>query len=208
MPPALPHRDVFSLPYWPDLSWFAAWMQAPCPVLDLGENYQKQTARSRCLISGANGPQALVLPVLRKHGSKSPMARVGIDYSQTWPQVHWRALVSAYRSAAFFEYYAPFIEPVYAKETRFASLPDLNLHCLHIAFRLLGADFRTCCVHDYVHCLPAYDKREEARPLYEIPPYYQVFLEKRGFVPGLSILDLLFNEGPNALCIIKEARLP
>ena len=138
------------------------------------------------------------------------MSTVAIDYSKPWVQQHKRAIVSAYSTSAFFEYYQDDLFAVL--DSRPDCLLDLNSRITEILMRLLGLrcsiSFTDSYIKDYG---PGFmDLREAIHPKKTVPevfrdrfkPYYQVFSAKFGFLPGLSALDLLFNEGPNAVSFL------
>jgi hypothetical protein len=201
--------------YWAPVQYYSKIAAAPEVRLEQHEHYVKQTYRNRCLITTANGPLTLVVPIVKSGGGggKRPVRDVRIDYSAAWQQKHWRAMEAAYRSSPFFDYYADDIRPFY--ETKEVFLFDFNEKILRLTLDLIGlkatvgytdrfvaprleGDFRylispklPCTEHD-----PAF------RPL----PYYQVFAAVHGFAANASILDLLCNEGPNALSILSAGR--
>lgn len=202
----MPCCTVVSAAYFPPVEYF---MAAACTGRLLIEgcgSYVKQTYRNRCRIYACDGVLSLTVPVSMPHGSKSE-AEALIDYSKPWLQQHWRALVSAYRTSAFFEYYQDDIQEILA--SRPAHLLELDLRLTVLMLRLLGLRCEVGVTTDFV---PVYDAgyldlRESFHPKKAVPeefrnrlrPYYQVFSERYGFIPGLSALDLLFNEGPDAV---------
>ena len=175
-------------------------------MLEACENYQKQSYRNRCYILASDGPQMLQVPVV--HGADMSIRSVLIDYSTPWVVRTERALSTAYETSAFFEYYAP--ELFALLESGEPHLWDFNLSLI-----------RWCAAKAGVHCeiRPTLDFsapgtveddfRYSVHPKLPMPaiplkPWYQVFKEKAGgFTPGLSILDLLFNEGPDSISFIR-----
>lgn len=148
---------------------------------------------------GANGRQNLIVPVVKVHGAKMPVDTVRIDYSESWPRVHWKALVSAYRNAAFFEYYASEIKPFYTR--KWDLLLDYNEAILRTCLRLLGIEIPLYRSHEYEARVP--DDYRSCLPKDKAVPYYQVFSQRHGFVSNLSILDLICNEGPGARAVLE-----
>ncbi len=178
------------------------------------EHYQKQSYRNRCSIITANGPLSLVVPVEKEHGIKMPIREVRIDYRQPWQQMHWRALTAAYMSSPFFEYYADDYRPFYEK--RYELLFDFNLELTQLSLSLLGLKASLHLTESYV-AQPdnsELDYRQSINPKARLAkpdssfspqPYTQVFGSRWGFSPNLSIVDLIFNEGPNALQVLKNS---
>ena len=194
------------LHYQPPLQFFAAALAKGPLLLEQHENYQKQSYRNRCAILTSNGPQTLVIPV-QHEGRKVPIREVKIDYSQRWVEPHWRTIRSAYGSAPYYIYYAPYLEQVY--KTRPEHLFELNLELLKVYLKLLHlnieisftSSFQTNyppTVVDYRNLI--HPKRPPDNLIAE--PYVQVF--GRPFVPGLSILDLLFNLGPESVTYLQR----
>ena len=163
-----PDCAVVSTAYFPPVEYFMAAAAAGRLLIEAHDSYVKQTYRNRCRIYACDGVLSLTVPVSLPSGSRGTGGAL-IDYSKPWLQQHERALISAYRTSAFFEYYQD----------------------------------------DYIPSYPAgyLDLRDAVHPKKAVPgmfrnrfrPYYQVFSDKFGFIPGLSVLDLLFNEGPDAV---------
>ncbi len=148
-------------------------------VPDLGVPYRKQTGMNRCHIDSPNGLLSLTIPVVNSHG-RTPVGEVLISEHGKWRHQHWNALVSSYGQTPYFEYYAEDFYPFY-HETRWPLLADFN-HELHSTLmRLL----------DPFPLLPTDSRRE--------PPYPQMFASRHGFLDNLSIVDLLFNMGPESV---------
>jgi len=174
------------------------------------ENYQKQSYRNRCHIYGANGLQSLVIPVKKFHGEKIPIAEVLIDYSGNWKRIHLKSIESAYRLSAFYEYYADDIISAYKAEI--SLLFDWNLHMLNLMLKLCGIDNLPLTTNEW-QADPGSNFRQTINPkerlsvpdpFFNPVPYQQVFSERNGFLPNLSIMDLLFNEGPQTLLVLRS----
>ena len=169
--------------------------------IEAEENYPKQTYRNRCVISTANGTQALTVPVEKPDTLKAPTRDIRISEHGNWRHLHWNALVSAYNMSPFFEYYVDDFRPFYEK--KFTFLIDYNDALQNVVCDLID-------IHPVVVRTSNYEPVVENDFRYAITPrnslpdidfkqYYQVFRDKHGFIPNLSIVDLLFNMGPESI---------
>ena len=178
-------------------------------VIDTQSPFVKQTFRSRAVIATENGTLSLNIPVVHD-GGRTAMRDVRISEHGNWRHQHWNALVSAYRNSPFFEYYADDFAHFY--EERDGFLMDFNLRLHNVVCGLLGLEREvTVITEGNIDTADACDLRHIAEPkalkaLTEQPqPYYQVFAQRNGFIPNLSVLDLLFNMGPEGLITLKES---
>ncbi len=198
--------------YFPPVSWFALIIQFKKIHIEACENYRKQSYRNRCLIRGANKIEKLIVPVRNAAGQKA-IRDIRIDYSTNWYNIHQRALLTAYGKSPFYEYFAEDFFHILAKKHRF--LFDLNIEILSKCLDLLGLSIRPVGTTNYLKALapPVFDARNLIDPkkpgkkhlFFKPVPYYQVF--GKNFAENLSIIDLLFCEGPNALQIIKQSAI-
>ena len=154
----------------------------------------------------------LVIPVVKRHGKKTLMKDVRIDYDTDWQRIHWHSVFSSYASAPFFEFMEDQYRPLYEEKHTF--LFDLNMKLLHVALDLLQLNIPIVATEQFIHPEPGADlaaaihpKKEFRHGEWKIKPksYHQVFIDRHGFCPDLSIIDLLFNEGPNAGTILKAS---
>jgi hypothetical protein len=175
-------------------------------------NYLKQTYFNRCVIAGANGPLTLSVPVEKPQTPKCPVRDIRISAHGNWQHLHRNAILSAYNTSPFFEFYADDFLPFYEKQYTF--LADLNESLRERVCNLLDL---TPHIHYTTYYLPhpPNDFRETIRPRrpgndsdFQPVPYYQVFRQKHGFLPNLSIVDLLFNMGPESLMVLRDSHLP
>lgn len=174
--------------------------------IDLEESYQKQTYRNRCTILGANGPLDLSVPVERPFGKQSKSRDVLISNAENWRQVQWKSLESSYNRTPYFEFYADKIKAILFNNHQY--LYQLNLSLMHHLIEKIGLAVEIDLVGkgsvDYTS-----DYRENFSPkknsTFSSYPYLQTFTDRFGFSNNLSILDLLFNEGPNTICILNES---
>lgn len=180
--------------------------------LETAENYLKQTYRNRCTIAAANGPLSLSVPIIKPDTLKCLTRDIRISDHGNWRHLHWNALVSAYNMSPFFEYYEEDFAPFYQK--RYEFLLDFNEELRHLVCSLLDFDPQITYTDDYQPEV-ANDFREIIRPkhagvdtVFSPKPYYQVFQDKFGFLANLSIVDLLFNMGPEGLLVLRDSIVP
>jgi len=185
----------------------------PYPVvIEKNENYLKQSYRNRCIIYGANGPLTLVVPVQRGSFHKTAIEELEIDYDTDWQANHWRSIISSYKSAPFFEFYIDDLIPFYQQKFRY--LIDYNTSLMKIFLRYLDIkqEFSFTKSFKKQYPLKLLDFREKIHPKksfrdpnFKNLEYTQVFSPKHGFIPNLSILDLLFNLGPEASEFLRKS---
>lgn len=206
-------KVLLTTAYLPPIQYFA-WFVKDIPVfIEQHENYVKQTYRNRCTILSANGPLNLTIPTVKKSGEKVPIRDAEIDYSTPWQKIHWKALESAYQNSPYFEHIADDLAPYYNEKIKF--LFDLNQGLVETLLVFLEIDTRTHLTEAYSDIYPSetLDLRKVISPKEEIidnstfnpPPYYQVFGQKSGFVPNLSIIDLVCNEGLLSVEILENS---
>ncbi|WP_405327249.1 WbqC family protein [Leeuwenhoekiella sp. LLG6367-2.1] len=202
---------IISPTYFPDILSFAAMVQADTIMLEVSENYQKQSYRTRMYIATSNGRLLLNIPVL--HSKKKERKKIEdtyIENSFLWQRQHWRSLVIAYRTSPFFEFYEDDIYPLFHKE--YNSLLEFNIDTIKCLQELLDIDLTISYTSSYQeNYADKIDLRHFAdgkrKNKTEIEPYRQVFEEKNGFIPYLSVLDLLFNHGPEAITYLQNVDL-
>ena len=197
---------LFSTAYFPCVSYMARFLKEKEPVIEIWETYRKQTYRNRCRVMTANGVQSLSVPVIKVNGNHTMTKDMTVSYDQPWQQIHRRCLESAYKASPYFEHYYPYFEPLFSQQ--FDRLIDLNDAALKTVLKLLKTPREIVHSSDYAHDAE-HDFREAFNPKHPIDPsvfptYYQVFNAKFPFAPDLSILDLLFNEGPSAPLFLGE----
>ncbi len=189
---------IVSTSYLPPIGYVSALLKAPEIIVELDETYPKQTYRNHCCIYGPNGKQTLSIPVNKPGGNHTKTRDIRISYALPWNKTHWRAIEAAYNNSPFFMYYQDYFIPFYEKEYEF--LADINSKILETVFRLLRISRPLSFTETYVSKPEGFrDLRQELTQKHApsvCPVYTQTFAEKHGFIPNLSIIDLLFNLGP------------
>lgn len=173
--------------------------------IEMHEHFIKQSIRSTTSILSANGVQKLSVPVQHK-GEKKPISELKISYAEPWQRVHWQAIKSAYGNSPYFNHYAHRMEDIYQK--KFEYLPELNEYIRGIIFSVLKINLKVSPTHQYQEqaLWPDYrSKQAEQNISLRLQPYTQTFAGRFAFVPNPSILDLLFNLGPEGLRYLKQA---
>jgi hypothetical protein len=181
----------------PSVGW---WLQvADCDslMLDGQEHFLKMTERNRYRISGANNSILLTVPMVQGRDQRMTMAGIHIDNAQRWQVQHWRTLVSVYNRSPYFMHYEPSLSKLYTNE--FTLLTDFNCTALDWVMKQLQLKINITETTSY---MPQYPVSKDLRGYKcqhnHTPEYHQIFIDRHGFIPGLSILDLLFSEGPAA----------
>ncbi len=184
----------------------------PKVIIDIGEHYERQSYRTRTRIAGPNGVQDLAVQIARRSGEKMPMHTVGLSYSGTWPRQHVHAIRSAYGNAPWFIHYIDDIESVVLK--RYDRLVDLDLATLRLGLKWLGLTTEVEVSETYVGLADEgaashVDLRAALHPKKPLPPgvpnaptYPQIFEDRHGFQPRMSIVDLVCNRGPEARLLV------
>lgn len=175
-------------------------------IIERHENYGKQSYRNRCDIMTANGVMTLSVPVSKGDAPKTLVKDIRIDYSVNWQKLHFKGIESAYKNSPFYDYYVDDLLPFFMRKEKY--LLDLNTRALHKLLELLRLPRPVLLSDDYLPAPPdILDLRDTIHPKPsrrrgEAPllarPYHQTFADRFPFVPNLSVLDLLFNTGPDA----------
>ena len=200
---------ILSTTYFGPVQWYQKLYRYDSVLIEHYETFPKQTYRNRCLIATTNGVQALTVPVCHTT-DPSTLHQIISDHGN-WRHLHWQALQSAYGESPFFEYYEDDIRPFFT-ERNWERLVDYNDAICQKMCELLDIHPNISATTDYTPSTIHYpsstinDFREVINPKhpgddadFQPRPYYQVYQQKHGFLPNLSILDLLFNMGPESI---------
>ncbi|MDX2246118.1 MAG: WbqC family protein [Bacteroidia bacterium] len=199
--------NIYPIAYFPPIPWFAAAIQEESVVIEVCQHFRKQQYTNRAFIRVANRTLPLTIPVERR-GDKVPILLKKVSQAEPWAGNHWRTLVNAYKNAPYFEFYADQMEGFFQQD--FHSLMEVLEKSLMLSEEMLGLQLNRRFSEEY---FPSghYDqdfRRGFDPSLQKLPewfigtPYTQVF---EGFVPGLSILDLILNKGPESRLFLRES---
>lgn len=180
-------------------------------LIERHEHYIKQTYRNRCLIAAPEGLQALTIPIVRQDPSHSEIKGILISDHGNWQHLHWQALITAYATSPYFEFYADDFLPFYEKN-RWKYLFDFNEALRETVCQLIDLQPNIEYTQSYQTNYKEKDlrnlispKQRNSSPNFTPKRYYQVFEQHNGFLPDLSIVDLLFNMGPESLVVMRDS---
>lgn len=206
-----------STAYLAPVCYYAQLLHNDLVLVEQHEHYIKQTYRNRANIATTNGVMPLTIPVEHAKGGKTLMRDLRMSNHGHWRHLHWQALVSAYDRSPFFEYYADDIRPFYEEE-KTSYLLEFNLKLQETICSLLNLKTNINLTTEYKAEGDFLDLRNAITPkgqgknsglIVQNPqPYYQVFAQRHGFLANLSIVDLLFNMGPEALVVLHDMTTP
>jgi hypothetical protein len=198
--------------YFPPIQYFSKIVKYNKVLIEQYESYGKQSFRNRCDIYGANGKLTLSVPVIEGARKKVLTKDVKIEYITNWQKIHFKSIESAYRRSPYYEYYIDDIEPLFGKN--FNYLLDFNNAILEVVSDILDITPEIKMTDDYiVNVEDVIDWREGIHPKkskrkvdnnFKPVEYTQVFSDRGGFIPNLSILDLIFNMGPESLDYLEK----
>lgn len=197
---------LIELPYLGNLAFYKLLTNFDEILLERHESFEKASFRNRCEIVGPNGKLVLSIPVIGGKHRKQYYKETKICYDHTWLKDHWNGFCSCYRRSPYFEFYEDKLETIFEKEHEY--LYDFNLELFYLTMNLLKLDIKVSLTETYEKELDIYEdyrdfflpRRKQTAPV----KYMQVFQDRTGFINNLSILDLLFNEGPNAINVLKS----
>ena len=200
-------QAIFPLFYGGPIAYYAALLKREKPALiEVCEHFTKQTYRNRIHIYSSHGLQKLTIPV-EKNASKMAIKDLKIAYAEKWNLLHWRAIVSSYQSSPYFEYYDFLFEPLYTNPSTY--LIDQNLRIHQVIEKCLGEDipleyskeFKPEYAEDFRNCFLSKGENKHDKGW---KAYQQVFSYDRPFLPNLSILDAIFNLGPETMSYLRQ----
>ncbi len=212
---------LLGIAYFPPVSYFALIAKGmvlspentiPSIVyIEACENYQKQSWRNRCRILAADGPAYLNFPIVHEGSHELPITAIKVDYSTPWVLKTKRAIASAYESSAFFDYYKDELFAILDSHPETLFELDMRIIRFFLDKTGIAADLRltdtfqpSSGVDDYREVLHPKRPNTVLKDLGLEKPYFQVFARKYGFISDLSIMDLLFNEGPDSICYLTN----
>lgn len=192
--------------YLPPVRWWKDYFQSENPILEIWENLPKQTFRNRCQIYGANGILNLMIPV--RHEGRRLYRDIRISYAERWQELHWKSIKNVYQASPYFEYYEENFLSLYTHQEEF--LLEFNLKTLDLILNLLKEESR----HSFSTSYQKDGNFKDVRSSYsakgicptdlELKTYYQIFSDKGGFKPNLSILDVLCHLGPKTISYLSN----
>jgi len=187
-------ENNFPLLYFGPMNYYKSILSSNDPTWRVSEKFVKQTLRNRCTVYAANGPVHLTIPVKRVHGATILLSDALIDYSESWQQIHWRTIKSAYGRTPFFEHFEYHFVELY--EQKHTKLVDFLLAANDIVFRIFKLKAPEINGNPSTRNLQILlDQRSHVRDYLDHKYYYQIFSGKHGFTPGLSVLDYIFHCG-------------
>lgn len=205
---------ILSSAYHAPIQYYTKFLFNTPVIIEQNDTYIKQSYRNRCVINTADGAMPLSVPVIFSASERTKMKDVGISAHDNWQHSHWNAIVSAYNSSPFFEYYRDDYEKFYT--SKFDNLLHFNDELLRLTLSLLKIDIPEIRYSEsYIDYLSEEDldyreiihpkKNRELDTKFFPREYYQIFDDKNGFIPNLSILDLLFNMGNESLLVLLSS---
>lgn len=206
--------QLLTTSYFPPIQYYNKIVKDSDILIEQFENYGKQSYRNRCDIYGANGKLTLSVPVIGGARKKILTKDIQIEYVENWQKIHFKGIESAYRKSPFYEYYIDDIEPLFSKNHKY--LIDLNNEIMEVVNEILEISPNMQLTKDYIENIDGMDDWREGihpkaskrrdDPSFVANPYTQVFSDKLGFEPNLSVLDIIFNLGPEALYYLEKTK--
>lgn len=212
---SLERTALVDLHYFPSVQFFSKLTHFEKVVLEQHEHYVKRSYRNRCHLASPQGIVRLTVPLVKGKNNQMPIRHVEVSYHQPWQEVHQKTIQSLYGNAPFFEEFFPSIQEILSKKHQY--LFDLNLEILQALLGMAGMKTNWILSSSYEfdipehwvdyrnNLLPSSSPTESPDPSFAPVTYHQVFMEHTGFLPNLSILDLLFCAGPETKGILRHS---
>jgi len=203
---------LLSTAYLPNIQYISKLLLHKQVIIEIHETYQKQSYRNRCTLFGANGLQDLTIPVIKPYGNHSLTKDILIEYETNWQHVHWMAIVSAYGHSPFFEIFEAEFVHLFERKEKF--LIDFNQKIINQIQESLGIKFSISFSEsfipvsknrfDYRNSIHPKERMSKPDDYFKPINYFQVFSDIHGHHCNVSFIDLMFNEGPQAVDICKN----
>ncbi|MFZ6052292.1 WbqC family protein [Halocola ammonii] len=188
-----------------NIDFYSSYFAADEVIFEQWEHYPKQTYRNRYEILGPNGRQRLTIPVVGQKGQKIPVCEIDIDYKDDWPTLHWRSIVTAYQRSPFFDFYKDeFYDVLFSRPEK---LVDFNMSTHKLILNWLGKSREEKYTSDFFKGSSDEDLKDNFKSKQrwvENRSYLQVFSDRHAFEHNLSLLDLIFNLGPESLTYLEK----
>tara|TARA_B000000437_G_C11655677_1_gene309417 strand:- start:467 stop:1087 length:621 start_codon:yes stop_codon:yes gene_type:complete len=204
-------KTIIHPTYFPTIEFFIHLLKSDNLIFEINDFYKKQTVRNRTSIYGSNGKLNLIIPVKFSSSNKDNLKDVKICYDTKWQKNHLKSIQIAYRSSPYFEFFEDYFFEIFEKKEKF--LVDISIKSIEIIYEILEIDFKYILTKDYINDyksvidLRNLSNKKRKKLTNFIQPYPQVFDEKYGYISDLSIIDLIFNEGPSCLNYFNESNM-
>ncbi len=203
---------ILSTAYFPPIQYYSKILNYKNIIIEADESYLKQSYRNRCNILSANGAISLIIPIEKSNLGKN-IKDTKIEYCTAWQREHLQAIKSAYKSSAYYDYYIDDLMMFFEREEKF--LLDFNLKIISEINKIIGIERNIelsnkflkeyLDISDYRYTIHPKASQQKEDKNFNVQKYYQVFSDKFDFIENLSILDLIFNEGPLSYEILKKS---
>ena len=195
-------KVLLPISYLGPVGYYSAILQSEEIFIEIKEHFIKQSFRNRCKITGANSTQILTIPIARKSSDKTLISDINISNQDNWQKSHWQSIVSAYNSSPFFKYYKDELLPFY--NTKHNNIFDFNLKLTKTILGFMQVEKELNFTSNFQKKFNGLDFRSSKFIFKNQEEYQQVFSEKQSFTPNLSILDVLFNLGPETTSYLER----
>ena len=199
------NNPLLSTAYLAPISYYAILLKQNNSMIEYHEHFIKKSIRNRCDIMNTNGRLSLSIPINSKKKSQTKISNIKISYAENWQKNHWKSIISSYNSSPFFEYYKDKLKPYFLKKEDY--LIDFNNNLQKEILALLKIKFTNTYNSIYNRTGDFTDLRDNNAIKINTIKYDQVFMEKHKFINNLSIIDLLFNMGPESLDYLQQLQI-